>query len=85
MRNPAFCICDWCRFAQVIDAFVFATLIEQSLCFLNPKFQASSHILWLYSPASVGPGKKHRRLVFWRQGLFMGVYCFKMSEFAKLH
>ena len=35
---------------QLISAFVFATWIVQSLYFLNPKFQASSHLLWLYSP-----------------------------------
>ena len=26
-----------------------------SLYYLNPKFQASSHLLWLYSPVCVGP------------------------------
>ena len=26
--------------------------------FLNPKFQASDHLLWLYSPVCVGPGQK---------------------------
>ena len=35
--------------AQLISAFVFATLIVQFLYFLSPKFQASSHLLWLYS------------------------------------
>ena len=35
--------------AQLISAFVFATLIEQPLHFLNPKFRASSHLLLLYS------------------------------------
>ena len=24
----------------------------------NPKFQASSHLLWQYSPVCVGPGQK---------------------------
>ena len=37
--------------------------IVQSLYFLNPKFQASSHLLWLYSPVCVGPGRKPRRPV----------------------
>ena len=55
----------------VISAFVFATRIVQSLYFLNMKFQASSHLLWLYSPVCVGPGQKPRRLVF-SQG---GSYC----------
>ena len=42
---------------KLISAFVFATQIVQSLYFLYPKFQASSHLLWLYSPACVGPRK----------------------------
>ena len=40
-----------------ISAFVFATRIVQSLFFLNRKFQASSHLLWLYSQVCVGPGQ----------------------------
>ena len=44
--------------AKLISAFVFATWIVQSLCYLNPKFQASGHLLWLYSPVCVGPGLK---------------------------
>ena len=28
------------------------------------KFQASSHLMGLYSPVSVGPGRKHRRPAF---------------------
>ena len=31
--------------AQLISLFVFATYIVQSLYFLNPKFQANSHLL----------------------------------------
>ena len=34
---------------QLIRAFVFATQIVQFLFFLNPKFQASYHLLWLYT------------------------------------
>ena len=44
--------------AQLISAFVFAIWIVQSLYYLNPKFQASDHLLWLYSPVCVGPGRK---------------------------
>ena len=51
--------------AKLINAFVFATRIVQSLYFLNPKFQASSHLLWLYRPVCVGPGRKPRRLLLW--------------------
>ena len=54
--------------AKLISAFVFATRIVQSLCFLNPEFQASSHLLWLYSPVCVGPGRKPRRPVFSQRG-----------------
>ena len=52
--------------AKLISAFVFATRIVQSLFFLNAKFQASSHYLWLYSLVCVGPGRKPRRPVFSR-------------------
>ena len=34
--------------AKLISAFVFAIRIVQSLYFLNPKFQASSHLRWLW-------------------------------------
>ena len=52
--------------AQLISAFVFATWIMWSLSYLNLEFQASSRLLWLYSPVSVGPGRKPRRQVFSR-------------------
>ena len=55
--------------AQLISTFVFTTQIVQSLYFLKPKFQASSHLLWLYSSACVGPGgmcmKAHLFLFIW--------------------
>ena len=35
--------------AQLISTFVFATPIVHFLFFLNPKFPASSHLLYLYS------------------------------------
>ena len=54
--------------AQLISAFVFATWIVQSFFFLNPKFQDSNHLLWLYSPLCIGPGQKPRRQVFSRHG-----------------
>ena len=63
MGKPVFCICenkdaDQLRgvYAQLIRAFIFATWIVQS--FLNPTFQASSCLLWLYSPICVGPHPK---------------------------
>ena len=42
-------------------AFIFALWIVQFLNFLNPEFPASSHLLFLYRPVCVGPGRKHRR------------------------
>ena len=54
--------------AKQISAFVFATRIVQSLYYLNPKFQASNHLLWLYSLVCVGPGRKPRRPVFSQRG-----------------
>ena len=54
--------------AKLISAFVFAVGILQSLYYLHPKFQASSHLLWLYSPVCVGPGRKPRRPVFSQRG-----------------
>ena len=76
MRKPAFCICenkdaDQLRgTAKLISDFVFATRIVQSLFFLNPKFQASYHLLWLYSLVCVGPGRKPRRPIFSERGSF---------------
>ena len=64
MRKPAFAYAKtktqitFAVTAKLICVFVFATQIVQSLYFLNPKFQASSYLLWLYSPVCVGPGQK---------------------------
>ena len=65
MRKPDFCI-----YAQLISAFVFPTYIEQSRFYLNPKFQVSSHLLWLFRPVCVGPGRNSRRLVFPQRGSY---------------
>ena len=54
--------------AQLISAFVLAIRIVQSIYFLNPKFQASSHLLWLYSLVCARPGRKPRRPVFSERG-----------------
>ena len=53
--------------AKLISAFVFATRIGQYLYFLDAKFQASSHLVWLYSLVCVGPGRRH---VFSQQGSY---------------
>ena len=65
------------------SALLFSIQILQSLCFLNPIFQASSHLLWLYSQISAGPGLKPRRQVFLRHGLyftFAPILMFKYSN-----
>ena len=58
MRKPVFCICET---AKLISAFVFAIRIVQFLFYLNPKCQAFNHLLRLYSPVCVGPGRKPER------------------------
>ena len=63
--------------AKLISAFVFATLIGQSLFYLNTKFQASSHFLRRRSLICVGPGRKPRRPVFWRRGSYKVASAFK--------
>ena len=51
--------------AQLISAYAFAIRIVQFLDYLNPRLNASSHLLWLYSPVCVG---KPRRPVFSLRG-----------------
>ena len=64
MRKPTFCICenkdaDQLRGNREADQhLLFTTQIVQSLHYLNPKFQALSHLLWLYSLVCVRPGRK---------------------------
>ena len=68
MEKPTICIgenkgADQLRSNCEADhAFVFATLIVQFLYFLNPKFPASNHLLWLYSPVCVRPGRNTKLL-----------------------
>ena len=57
--------------AKLISVFVSATQIVQSLYYLNPKFQSSSHLLWLYSLVCVGPGRKPQRPVFSERGSYV--------------
>ena len=64
MRKPTFCICenkdaDQLRGNREADQrLCFRYIGSQSLFSLNPKFQASSHFLELYSLVCVGPGQK---------------------------
>ena len=74
MRKPALYIsenkdADQLRGNREADQrLFFTTRIVQSLYFLNPKCQASSHLLCLYSPVCVGPGRKPLRPVFSQRG-----------------
>ena len=56
--------------AQLIRAFVFAIRIVQCLYYLNPKFQASSHLMQLYSLVCVRAGRKPQRPVFSQRGSY---------------
>ena len=77
--------------AKLISAFVFATRMVQSHFYRYPKFQASSHFLWLYSPVCVGPGRKPRRPVFSERGSYFlhhlkskSSICFQIKSSCKL-
>ena len=76
MRKPAFCIYE----NKDADQLRGNPEADQRLCFRytngtnNPKFQASSHLLWLYSPVCVGPGRKPRRQVFSERGSILSLY-----------
>ena len=74
IRKPDFCISktktqiSFAVTVKLIRAFVFATRIVQSLYFLNPKFQASNHLLYECSPVCVRPGWEPQRPVFSQRG-----------------
>ena len=55
--------------AQLISALVFATYIVQSFYFINMEFQASSHLLWLWSPVGVRPSRETPKTGFLATGL----------------
>ena len=60
MGKPTICICenkdaDQLRGDQRL-CFRYTDNL-QFLSFLNPNFPASNHLLWLYSPVCVGPGR----------------------------
>ena len=72
LRKPAFRICenrdaDQLRGNREADQRLW---IVQTFYFLDPKFQASSHLLSLYSLVCVGPGRKPRRPGFSEQGSY---------------
>ena len=62
MRKPTICICENKDADQLSGNLHFRYIDNlQFLYFLNPKFQASSHLLWLYSLVCVRPGRKPER------------------------
>ena len=68
MRKPMFCIyvktktqINFAVTPKLMDTFFLLNSLQPPN-FLNPKFQASSHLLLLYSPVCVGPGGKPRKL-----------------------
>ena len=76
MRNPVFCLIA----NKDADQLRGNRESDQRLCFrytdttiLNTKFQASRHLLWLYSSVCVGPGRKPRRPVFSQRGSFCNI------------
>ena len=73
MRKLAFCKCENKGAVTVllISAFIYTTKIVQSLFFLNPKFQASSHLLWLYSPVCVSDQVGNPKDRFYHDGAHM--------------
>ena len=77
LRKPDICICKnkaadhLCGYS----GFVFAIWKEQSFYFLNPKFRASSHPLWLHNLVCVGPGRNPRRPVFSERGSYIRIQC----------
>ena len=48
-------------------------IVGHILYFINPKFQASSHLLLLYSPDCVGPSLKSQRQVFSQRGSYYNI------------
>ena len=76
MRKPDFCICENKDAGQLRSncaadqRLCFRYTDSTTLYYLNPKFQASSHFLWPYSPVCVGPGRKPRRPVFSQRGSY---------------
>ena len=79
MRRPAFCICEnkdadqLCGNPEANQHLCFCYIDSTTPLFLNPKFQASSHLLWLCSPVCVGPGPKPQGPVFSQRGSYVNV------------
>ena len=80
-----FCICENIGADQLHrSAPLFSLHIVQSFYFLNPKYQASSHLLSLYSSVCVGPGRKPQRQVFSRSGSYDKILLLNITADLKL-
>ena len=100
VTKPDFGICENkdAEHAKLISAFIFATRIVRFLYLLISKFQASSSLLWLYSPVCIGPGRKPRKPFFLTSRLIskltfmlkyvlqlIGLSIFYLFLFIKMH
>ena len=95
MRKPAFCICEnkgadqlRCN-PEAAQRLSFRYTDSTVPLFPKSEFQASSHLLWLYSPVCVEPGQKPRKLVFSQQGSYYwryfviteGLFCLYLHKY----
>ena len=94
MRKPTICIGEkktqisFVVTSKLISAFVFTTRRVQSLFILNPEFQASSCLLWLYSPVFKNHivGFPTRRLKYYRFYLHvLCLVCLAVLYFSPMH
>ena len=74
---------------KLISTFVLATRIVQSLFFLNPKFQASSYLLWLYSPDCVGNPEnwfshKEAHICFFQCFKILELYMLTLTQISRV-
>ena len=83
MRKPTFCmyVCenkdaDQLHSDRPADQYLCFGYKDRTLYFLNPKLQASSHHLWLYSSVVSELVGKNRRQVFSQRCSIEGVLSF---------
>ena len=78
VRKPAFCICE--NNDREADQRLCFRYTESTIPLLpESEFQASSHLVWLYSLVSVGPGRESRRPVFSQRG-YITFFMLKSAE-----
>ena len=80
-RKPAFCTHEN-KDADQLPVIHYSN--STSLFFINPKFQASRHILWLYSPVCVRPGQKPRRPGFSQRAHIVGDTFYNMLRVCSI-